>query len=178
MADKNPFSGLGLGQLGSERQYMTPLISPEQKRLIKQGLIGSAFQALGGEEYFNKAFGIKPPEQSAVPQNYSPTKDYSVGANYGFQGTDVGINPNKINQGLGMVPGSAPQQTAPSPSIDDELDEAWGNKKTSQFKPRDTSLDQLPQQFAQGPVAPPNAQFMQPYQPSGGLSQILTSFLG
>lgn len=179
MADKNPFGGLGLNQMGTERQYMTSLISPEQKRLIKQGILGSAFQAIGAEDFFNKAFGVKPPEQSSgVPQNYVPTKDFTSGANYGFQGSSEGINPNRIGQGMGVVPGAVPmQQTAPTISVDDEIDAAWGNKKTSEFKPRDTSLDQLPQQFAQGPIAPPMSQYPQLPQ-TGGLFKSLTSFLG
>lgn len=179
MADKNPFGGLGLGQLGSERQYMSSLLTPEKKREWKQGALGLGFQAIGAEDFFNKMFGEKKPKQQVgIPPNYQFTKDFTPGANLELTGTPIGINPNKINQGLGVVPGSMPQQTMPNSSVDDEINEAWGNKKTSEFKPRDTSLDQLPEQFAQGPIAPPNAQFMQPYQSSGGLSKILTSFLG
>jgi len=172
MADKNPFGGLGLGYLGSERQFITPLIDSEQKRQIKRGLLGAGFQAVGAEDFFNKAFGVKPPAQTNVPpETYTPTKDFSTGANYGFNALGLGINPNKINAG----PTSQVEQ--PVRSVDDEVDEAWGNKKTSEFTPRNPSMDQMPQQFAQGPIAPPTSQY--PALPqTGGLSKMLMSFFG
>ena len=180
MADKNPFGSLGLNQMGSERQYMTSLISPEQKRLIKQGILGSAFKAVGAEDFFNKAFGVKPPEQSENINNYQFTKDFTPGTNIQMSGTDVGINPKKPT-GLGFAPGSySPATTTesqPATSVDDENNSAWGHTQTSEFKPRDTSLDQLPQQYALGPVMPPTSGYPQIPQ-SGGLSKILTSFLG
>lgn len=180
MADKNPFGGLGLGYLGSERQYMSSLLSPEQKRQIKHGVLGLGFQAIGAEDFFNKYFEKKPEQTVGIPPNYQFTKDFSPGANLELTGTPVGINPNKIGQGLGVMPGSAtaPQQVEPSTSVDDEINEAWGNKKTSEFKARNPALDELPQQFAQGPIAPPNLNYPQMPQSTGGLSRILTSFLG
>jgi len=171
MADKNPFGGLGLGQLGSERQYMTPFFTPEERMKLKRGAMGLAFQAVGAEGFFNKMFGKEAPapEGAVPPQDYKFTKDFS-GLNYQI---------DQARQRLGSVPGSIPTDspTTPAPSIDDEVDAAWGNKKTSEFKPRDTSLDQLPQQFAQGPIAPPMSQYPQLPQ-TGGLFKSLTSFLG
>ena len=181
MADKNPFGGLGLGQMGAERQYMSSLISPEQKRQLKQGVLGMGFQAIGAEDFFNKMFGEKKPEQQVgIPPNYQFTKDFTPGASLELTGTPVGINPNKVGQGMGMVPGSMPvtQQPVPSTNVDDEIDEAWGNKKTSGVTTRNPALDSLPQQFAQGPVVPPTTQFPQMPQSTGGLAKILTSFLG
>ena len=96
-----------------------------------------------------------------------------------LSGTDVGVNPKKPT-GLGMVPGSYTPSTTtesqPAPSVDDENNTAWGHIQTSEFKPRDTSLDQLPQQFAQGPVMPPTSGYPQLPQSTGGLAKILAAF--
>lgn len=180
MADKNPFANLGLSQMGAERQYMTSLLDPEHKRNIKRGILGAGFQAVGAEDFFNKMFGKSLTEKPVDNiQNYQFTKDFTPGANLQLSGTGIGINPNKINLGMGLspaVPGQTPVIQQTQPSVDDEVDEAWGNKKSTSFTPRDTSLDQLPQQFAQSPVAPPVGQYPQVPQ-TGGLAKFLTSFL-
>lgn len=196
MADKNPFGSLGLGMMGAERQYITPLFSAEQKSKAKKALLGTAFQAIGGEQFFNKMFGNEQPNPNA---DYKFTKDFSTGTSTQLRGIPEGINPNKIGSGLGIAPGSyvSPQlttpiapiapgetpnvtapavTTTPATSIDDENDQAWGVKKTSEFSPRDTSQDQLPTQFAQGPIAPPMAQFPQAPQSNGGLMKLFAAF--
>lgn len=170
MADKNPFANLGLGQLGSERQYMTPFFSPEERMKMKRGAMGAAFQAIGAEGFFNKMFGKEAPapEGAVPPQDYKFTKDFSSGLNYQM---------DQARQRLGFVPGSIPSESpsTPAPSIDDENDAAWGNKKMSEFTPRDTSQDQLPQQFASYPVVPPTMQYPQLPQ-MGGASRMYAAF--
>jgi hypothetical protein len=196
MADKNPFGSMGLGMMGSERQHMTHLFSNEQKANIKKALVGSAFKAIGADDFFNKMFGKEQPNPNV---NYQFTKDFSPGASTQLRGTPEGINPNKIGSGLGVAPGSYVQPqlttpvapvppvessgvtapavtTPPAPSIDDENNQAWGHNQTSEFTPRDTSQDQMPTQFAQGPVAPPVAQFPQPPQSNGGLMKLFAAF--
>ena len=72
--------------------------------------------------------------------------------------------------------GQTPQSTQ-APSVNKQLDDTWGSdEEHSDFVPRNPALDQLPTQFAQGPVAPPVGQIPQAQIPqSSGIGRALLS---
>ena len=182
MADKNPFGGLGLGQLGSERQYMgrsglgavaglwladkaglidlSQMDENQKNQMQSQGVLQSILK--------NKMSSSAPPVGAVAPK----IGDTSVGANYDI----APVKPPKLNAQGDM---GANQKVSYDHDVIDHSLSNYANMfvpaQQDQFKARDTSQDQIPQ-FAQNGVAPPIAQFMQPPQSNGGLMKLLAAF--
>lgn len=160
MADKNPFGGLGLGNLGGERAFMYqggPLT--DALKGVKTGLIVKGIQASGLGDFLTSLGGKK--DDGTSNPNLKPLP----GA----------VPPSQFPKA--SVPQSSIQQPS-APTIKQQLDQEWGSddEEHSMFSPRNPALDQLPQQFAQGPVAPPVGNIPQAQIPQS--SGLLRYFLG
>lgn len=162
MADKNPFGVLGLGNLGGERAFMYqggPLT--DALKGVKTGLIVKGIQASGLGDFLT-SLGSKKDDGTSNP-NLKPLP----GA----------VPPVQSSQR--SIPQASVQQPS-APTIQQQLDQEWGSdddEEHSMFMPRNPALDQMPQQFAQGPVAPPMANIPQAQIPqSSGLLKSLLAF--
>ncbi len=174
MADKNPYGSLGLGQMGSERSvmYQGGPISDALKGL-KTGLIMQAAKKSGLTGFLNN-FGISQDDNSGTFKYKTPSAGAPI------------VPPDPVVPAAPAIPAAvapvdattaptnvAPAQTTqPAPDVDKQIDSVW--KTSDLFEPRNASQDQLPQQFAAGPVAPPMMNIPQAQIPqSSGTGQML-----
>ena len=186
MADKNPFGGLGLGQMGAERQYMgrsglgsvaglwladkAGLIDlagmdEEQKgQLQSQGVLGTILK--------NKLLSPKPaaPTGAVMPK----IGDTSTGANYDI----APVKPPKLNATQGAPTGQ--QASYDHENIDQSLNNFANllspGQQPDQLQSRNPALDELPNQYAGGPIIPPTLSYPELPKSQGGLAQLLSAF--
>ena len=127
------FDGLGMGMLGSERQYIKgggPI--SEAAKGLKDFAIVSAIQKSGLQEYLNK-MGAK--SDQAVP----PPADASAAINPAAPPAPVPFTPE--------APVVAPMQADP---LQNQADKAFGIQSSitpNLFQPRDTAQDQTAMQM-------------------------------
>lgn len=181
MAD-NPFSGLGLQQMGREGRHVGSMFG-EAGKGIKTGLTMYALQKSGLIDYLN-GLGMKPDNNGGF--SYKPPAGAVAPATPANNAPMMPVAPAVPQANEPAVPAPVVPQTniqaTPLPQMNPADagkqildDEFHGMADQDEFKPRDVALDQLPQQFAQG-VAPPMAGYPQLPQSNGGLMKLLAAF--
>lgn len=168
MADKNPFGSLGLGQMGSERSFMYQggPISDALKGL-KTGLIMQAAKKSGLTGFLNN-FGVSQDDNSGAFKYITPSAGTPIAPP--APAAPAAVTP--VATPAAPTDVAPAQTTQPAPDVDKQIDSVW--KTSDLFEPRNASQDQLPQQFAAGPIAPPMMDIPQAQIPqSSGIGKML-----
>lgn len=177
MAKDNPFGSLGLGQMGSERSFMYQggPISDALKGLKTAGIM-AAFEKSGLKGFLND-MGVKTDERTGnlrYQNPNSPAPAVPPVNKAAPSAAPIAPVPAAPVESAAPAAGPAPAQQS-TPDIDSQVDSVW--QTSDLFKPRNTQQDELPQQFAMGPIAPPQMQFPQAQIPqSSGIGKALLNF--
>jgi hypothetical protein len=161
------FDGMGLGQMGSEKRFMTGN-NPFSEALkgIKDFAILSAIDQSGLQGFLNEVGKNKQPAGSAAPMQPYAVKPV------------MGIDPNAVNAPYMPAPALTPAPTGEGPSLMDQANEAMGLKISSTFtgpntfSPSPSATDTSMLAMASQPAPPPGNLNLPQYgkkQGGGGL---------
>lgn len=159
------FDGLGLGQLGSERRYMTGA-NPFSEALkgVKDFAILSAIDKSGLQGFLNDMGKNKQPAGSVAPE-----QPYSIKP-------IMAIDPNAVNAPYMQAPTFSPEPMDQGLSLMDQANEAMGLKASSTFtgpntfSPAPSATDTSMLQMASQPAPPPGNLNLPQYGSKGGNS--------
>jgi hypothetical protein len=144
------FDGMGLGQMGSERRFMTGS-NPFSEALkgVKDFAILSAIDQSGLQGFLNEVGKNKQPAGSAAPMQPYAVKPV------------MGIDPNAVNAPYMQAPVFNPAPMDQGPSLTDQANEAMGLKTSSTFtgpntfSPSPSATDTSMLAMASQPAPPP-----------------------
>jgi hypothetical protein len=186
------FDGMGLGQMGSEKRFMTGSPISELTRMIPTALLGYGLYKSGAIDNLNDMFDPKKALQDKIKGAFAPTGQMGVAINDGtkryqpshnlWEAPPDAIAPVAPPQNAAAMLPPAPDASVPSPApektIDDHVNDVIPMQSSSApintsvaentLTPRDPSSDIGILQMASGPAVPPGGRDMKPVGGQGG----------
>jgi hypothetical protein len=189
------FDGLGMGQLGSEKRFMTGSPISELTRMLPTALLGYGLLKSGAIDNLNDMFDPKKALQEKIKGAIAPnpnagvindgTKGYKPSDYYeaepianSNQGAAAMLPPPAVAQPVAPTSVAKPvpaQGNVPEINADDLVKEIIPSFKSSQntLTPRDASQDIGMLQIASTPAAPPSPMNLPQYGQNGGGSALV-----